>query len=89
MKKIDEKELFGVVYSAIPYNTESLVLSDYEREEIADQIIPELVKLMASENNNSYLTEIQDRLIYRLQQEFPEKHDLVKSIVEDHFEKLI
>lgn len=40
-----EKELFRVVYSAIPYNIEDIVLPDYVREEIADQIVPEIVKL--------------------------------------------
>lgn len=34
-----------------------------------------------------YLREIEERLVYRLAQEFG-NHDLVKEIVEDQFEKL-
>jgi hypothetical protein len=44
-----EKELFGVVYSAIPYNVEDVVLPDYVREEIANQIMPELSKLVLAD----------------------------------------
>ena len=32
-----------------------------------------------------YLKEIEERLIYRLQKEFPDSLDLVKFIVEEHF----
>jgi exosome complex RNA-binding protein Csl4 len=44
-----EKELFAVVYSAIPYNVENVVLPDYVREEIANQIMPELSKLVLAD----------------------------------------
>lgn len=45
----NEKELWGVVYSAIPYNVEDIVLPDYVREEIANQIMPELNKLILAD----------------------------------------
>ena len=39
----------------------------------------------ALEKELEYIKEIEDRLIYRLQKEFPYSLDLVKSIVEEHF----
>jgi hypothetical protein len=42
----------------------------------------------AVKNSLPYLNEIKERIIYRLQQEFPESHDLVQGIIEDHFENL-
>lgn len=44
--KVMEKELWGVIYNAIPYNVDGLVLSDFVREEIANQIINELIKII-------------------------------------------
>lgn len=35
-----------------------------------------------------YVNEICERIVYRMQQEFPEKHDMVKQAIEDHFEQL-
>lgn len=35
-----------------------------------------------------YMDEIKDRIVYRLQQELPDAHDLVKSIVENQVENI-
>lgn len=35
-----------------------------------------------------YIHEIKERIIYRLQCEFKESHDLVQAIIEDHFDRI-
>ncbi len=37
---------------------------------------------------SEYLTEMEERIIYRLQQEFPEKTDMVKEMINYHFQNL-
>lgn len=41
--------------------------------------------LHGGRQETEYIKEIEDRLIFRLQQEFPDSLDLVKNIVEEHF----
>lgn len=38
----DKSKLWGVVYAAIPYNVEDVVLPDFVREEIADRIVEDI-----------------------------------------------
>lgn len=36
----------------------------------------------------SYIKEIEERIVYRLQQEFPDKKDMLKEMIGSHFENI-
>jgi hypothetical protein len=45
-----KKELFGIIYSAIPYSVNNNVLSDEERKTIAEAVVSELKKTKQNES---------------------------------------